>query len=408
MRQARFYLTGLVDSSAARQTQSNQPAKRRAAAGVWLVVVAAALYWLSGAHNGSLWPVSPAAPRVLLPVPILIPATLDFGSQQLHTAAGTPKEVTLRVTAADATPLSVQAATLSDPESTDFAITQDGCAGTKLGAGQTCTIGVTFNPEAQGVHSALLLVPTSLGAHPLQTTLTGAATPPPDRLNASLPAILDFGIVRAGGIATRNVRLVVTSASATPLVVQAATLSDSQSTHFTIAQDGCAGAQLGAGQACTIAISFNPVQEGAHVGLLSVPTSLGARPLQTELRGTGTPRASVQNKVPRIVEQTDLPVHVHVGGKVTEAVPIYDPPPAYPEQASKAGIEGAVQLSAVIGRDGSVRDVKIVSGDPVLAPAAVQAFSQWRYDPTKLNGQPIDDEIQVTVRFTLTRPATAP
>jgi TonB family protein len=404
MRQARFRLTASLESGDAGQTRNSQASSHTNA--VWLTVLAAAIYWLSGAQSGSLWPLQPAAPATNH-FTIRLPGSLDFGSQTIDAPAVT-KTVVLEVTTAGSTPLTVQPATISDPESHDFAVTSDGCSGKPLGTGESCTIGVTFNPGTEGVHSALLLVPTSSGARPLETMLTGIAAPPPQRLNATLPQVLDFGQVRAGSVATRELRLEVTSAGTVPLAVQAAALSDVESTRFTIARDGCSGAHLAAGQGCTIAVSFNPVQEGAHVGLLSVPTSLGGEPLQTELKGTATPRPPVANHVPHISEQTNLPVHLHVGGRVTEAVPIYDPPPAYPEAASKAGVQGTVVLSAVIRRDGSVSDVTTVSGDPTLAASATKAVSGWRYKPTELNKQPIDDSIQITVNFTLTKTAGAP
>jgi protein TonB len=58
-------------------------------------------------------------------------------------------------------------------------------------------------------------------------------------------------------------------------------------------------------------------------------------------------------------------------------------------------------LQARIGKDGRVHDVKVVSGHPFLATAAVDALRQWQYDPYKLNGQPVDLQTQVTINFNL-------
>jgi len=80
---------------------------------------------------------------------------------------------------------------------------------------------------------------------------------------------------------------------------------------------------------------------------------------------------------------------------------IHDVKPQYPPQARQARIEGTVVLLAVIGKDGSVRDVQVKSGSPLLAQAAIEAVKQWRYKPYLLNGQPVEVDTQITINFTL-------
>jgi periplasmic protein TonB len=75
--------------------------------------------------------------------------------------------------------------------------------------------------------------------------------------------------------------------------------------------------------------------------------------------------------------------------------------PVYPTQARAARLAGSVSLDVTIGEDGSVRDVKQVSGSPVLAAAATDAVRRWRYSPFLLNGQPLAVHKQVTVVFKL-------
>jgi len=75
--------------------------------------------------------------------------------------------------------------------------------------------------------------------------------------------------------------------------------------------------------------------------------------------------------------------------------------PTYPSTALQQRISGPVVLQARIGKDGRVHDVKVVSGHPFLATAAVDALRQWQYDPYKLNGQPVDLQTQVTINFNL-------
>ena len=75
--------------------------------------------------------------------------------------------------------------------------------------------------------------------------------------------------------------------------------------------------------------------------------------------------------------------------------------PRYPRLAASAGISGTVELRAIIGRDGGVRSVEVLSGSPLLTRAAVAAVREWRYRPSLLNGQAVEVETLVTVRFIL-------
>jgi protein TonB len=82
---------------------------------------------------------------------------------------------------------------------------------------------------------------------------------------------------------------------------------------------------------------------------------------------------------------------------------VYDVSPKYPPEAGRARIEGMVVLLAVIGKDGTVKDVRVKSGLPVLAQAAIEAVKQWRYRPYFLNGEPVEVDSQITINFTLSR-----
>jgi len=75
--------------------------------------------------------------------------------------------------------------------------------------------------------------------------------------------------------------------------------------------------------------------------------------------------------------------------------------PVYPAIARQIHLQGTVQLRAVIGADGAVHDIDVISGPPLLAQAASAAVRQWRYRPYVLNGRAIEVESQVTVRFVL-------
>jgi protein TonB len=75
--------------------------------------------------------------------------------------------------------------------------------------------------------------------------------------------------------------------------------------------------------------------------------------------------------------------------------------PEYPQLARQARIQGTVVLRAIISRDGKIENLQVLSGHPLLAPAAIEAVRQWRYRPYLLNDQPVEVETRVTVNFTL-------
>jgi protein TonB len=73
----------------------------------------------------------------------------------------------------------------------------------------------------------------------------------------------------------------------------------------------------------------------------------------------------------------------------------------YPQLARAARIQGQVVLQASIGKDGSIQNLRLVSGHPMLAPAAIDAVKQWKYKPYFLNGEAVEVDTQITVNFTL-------
>lgn len=75
--------------------------------------------------------------------------------------------------------------------------------------------------------------------------------------------------------------------------------------------------------------------------------------------------------------------------------------PIYPEAAKKAKIQGPVVLHAVVGKDGSVQNLTVVSGPPELQPSTLDAVRQWTYKPFLLNGDPVEVETTVTVTYSL-------
>jgi len=92
---------------------------------------------------------------------------------------------------------------------------------------------------------------------------------------------------------------------------------------------------------------------------------------------------------------------ITVGGRVQAAKLIRNPQPQYPQIARQARISGTVELSAIIGEDGHIQSLSVVSGHPLLRAAAMDAVKQWVYQPTMLNEQPVKVSTTIDVIFTL-------
>lgn len=92
---------------------------------------------------------------------------------------------------------------------------------------------------------------------------------------------------------------------------------------------------------------------------------------------------------------------IKLGGMVEQSKLISGPRPVYPPLAREARIEGTVRLEAVISRDGTILNLRAVSGHPLLIPAAIAAVRQWVFRPTSLNGDPVEVATEIEVHFTL-------
>jgi len=104
-----------------------------------------------------------------------------------------------------------------------------------------------------------------------------------------------------------------------------------------------------------------------------------------------------------VLATTPAPKRIRVPAQMAEANLVYDVAPKYPAEAGRARIEGTVVLLAVIGKDGTVEDVRVEKGLPVLAQAAIEAVKKWRYRPYLLNGEPVEVDSQITINFTLSK-----
>jgi TonB family protein len=97
------------------------------------------------------------------------------------------------------------------------------------------------------------------------------------------------------------------------------------------------------------------------------------------------------------------PDRIRIGGNATQEKLVSQVKPVYPQAARDARISGVVILEAVIGREGNVQEVRVISGHPLLQQAAIDSVSQWRYEPTLLNGAPVEVVTTITVTFSLSQ-----
>jgi protein TonB len=93
------------------------------------------------------------------------------------------------------------------------------------------------------------------------------------------------------------------------------------------------------------------------------------------------------------------------GGNITAKMLLKDESvqPIYPQEAKDKRIQGTVRLHVIIAKDGSVGQVELISGHPLLAVAALEAVRQWKYRRTLLNGEPVEVDTTVDVIFALSR-----
>src|SRR5947207_10693580 len=121
----------------------------------------------------------------------------------------------------------------------------------------------------------------------------------------------------------------------------------------------------------------------------------------------GVPGGSMNGVMGGIIGNTPIAVpkvavqRVRVSAGVTAGLVIHKVQPNYPPLAKTARVQGTVQLAAIIGKDGTIQNLHVISGHALLTQAAIEAFKQWRYKHYILNGEPVDVDTTIQVNFTL-------
>jgi protein TonB len=140
-------------------------------------------------------------------------------------------------------------------------------------------------------------------------------------------------------------------------------------------------------------IDFGP----APTGSIAIPGAIGGLGDQSGLStSTRLPPAPVEKPQSKSEQ-------LKVSEPVALARLVHRVEPRYPVLAKQMGLSGRVELRAIIARDGTVRDLQVLSGHPMFVRDTLEAILKWRFQPTLLNGEPVEVETRITVIFTLNR-----
>jgi TonB family protein len=120
--------------------------------------------------------------------------------------------------------------------------------------------------------------------------------------------------------------------------------------------------------------------------------------------GTSEPLAAPQTLSPTqppSVQQSETQGRIHVAQEVSQAMIVSRVPPRYPRDAIAKGVQGKVNMLAVISKTGDVEDLRVIDGDPLLTSAAINAVKQWKYRPYLVQSGPVEMETTISVIFTI-------
>ena len=142
-------------------------------------------------------------------------------------------------------------------------------------------------------------------------------------------------------------------------------------------------------------IAFTYARDGSGPGTgEGIPFSVGNAPIMAP------PPAPIAKTIAKVEPPTPA-APIRQGGMVQEAKMLHRVIPTYPPIAKTARIQGRVHLEGIISRQGTIQQLRVMSGHPLLVQAALEAVRQWRYKPTLLNGEPVEVIAPIDVNFIL-------
>ena len=106
-------------------------------------------------------------------------------------------------------------------------------------------------------------------------------------------------------------------------------------------------------------------------------------------------------KVPDVAH-VPVATRIRISQGVSRGLLVSRVEPLYPAMAKTARVQGQVVLQAIISREGTIENLRVISGHPMLIQSAIEAVKQWRYKPYLLNGEPVEVETEILVDFRLT------
>jgi protein TonB len=123
-------------------------------------------------------------------------------------------------------------------------------------------------------------------------------------------------------------------------------------------------------------------------------------PIQDAVPG-GAPSTAIFQGAPPRVASAPIPQRVIISGGVTEGRRVFSTTPVYPPIALAVRVSGTIVLAATISQSGTIENLRVLSGPPMLRQSAIEAVQHWRYRPYLLNGQPVEVETTINVVFSL-------
>ena len=155
---------------------------------------------------------------------------------------------------------------------------------------------------------------------------------------------------------------------------------------------------------------YNPYTVPTHIPIIiktdpdAPPPTQDISPLNAIPEGTTGATgntASLFHNTPPAVVASSQPQKVRVSNGVTQGLLYYSTTPAYPIIARTARVSGTVVLAATISTTGTIENLRVISGHPMLRQAAIDSVQNWRYHPYRLNNQPVEVETTINVVFSL-------
>ncbi len=212
----------------------------------------------------------------------LSPSPVDFGNVPVGTTAG-PVEFVIQSVGTGPAPVTLGTLSVAGINCGDFTAVH-ACSGDALATGETCSVQVSFSPQALGTRSCVLLIPNDAEGNPHSVVLSGFGTDDVAQPVLSVPATLAFGNVAVGASADQT--LTVTNTGGAPLNVGTPAITGANAGDFTINANTCTAPVAPAGT-CSLTVRFTPAAAGARAAVLSLPSNDPAGTRTVSLSGTG-------------------------------------------------------------------------------------------------------------------------